>query len=387
MKIVYFLNYTLPLGGATKSFLILLEGMREKGISPIVVVPNKNGIYETLKQKGINIICVPFRDAIYPWTRNIRDLFFFVPRLLGRIWLNRKALKELQKRLENEKIDIIHSNVSVIDIGYKLSQRLQIPHIYHIREFGDLDFAIHYYPSKRHFQKMLNSTASYSVCITKAIQRYHRLSSNPSSTVIYNGIHHAIDSKYDHEKKNGSYFLFAGRIEPSKGLDVLLEAYSRYHGSVPLYVAGYYNANSGYYKKIIDIINNKNLSDKVQLLGGRDDIEELMRKALALIVPSHYEAFGRSMAEAMFNQCLVIGHDTEGTKEQFDNGLALTGKEIGLRYSNVENLSKCLVEAELMAPTLYREYTHNALYTVNSLYSNEVYIENIYQLYQSILKK
>ena len=384
MKILYFLNYTQPLGGATKSFLILLDGIIEKGLEPLVVVPNKNGIYEQLKQKGINIICVNFRDATYPWTRNVRDLFFFIPRLFGRIWLNRKALRELQERLEKEKIDIIHSNVSVIDIGYKLSRRMHIPHVYHIREFGDLDFAFHYFPSKRHFQKMLNSAESYSVCITKAIQRYHLQSSNPSSVVIYNGIHNAIDSRGEHEKGGKRYFLFAGRIEPSKGLDVLLEAYSRYKGSMPLYVAGYYNVNSDYFKKVKAIIADNDLSDRVQLLGGRDDIEDLMRNALALIVSSHFEAFGRCMAEAMFNECLVIGHNTEGTKEQFDNGFALTGKEIGLRYSSVEELTNCLMEVEVMQPTLYKEYINNALHTVNALYSTEAYIENICHFYNSI---
>lgn len=384
MKILYLLNYTLPLGGATKSFLILLDRIIGKGFCPIVVVPNKDGIYELIKQKGINIICVPFRDATYPWTRNIRDLILFLPRLFGRIWLNWKAVKKLQKELENEEIDIIHSNVSVIDIGYRLSRQLHIPHIYHIREFGDLDFAMHYYPSKRHFQKLLNSTESYSVCITKAIQRHHKQSSNPNSVVIYNGIHNAIDSICDIEKKKKRYFLFAGRIEPSKGVDDLLEAYSKYHGTVPLYLAGYYNVNSDYFKKIKAILANNDLSDRVHLLGGRDDIEELMRNALALIVPSHFEAFGRSMAEAMFNNCLVIGHDTEGTKEQFDNGRALIGKEIGLRYSSVEELTNRLMEAEVMESAHYKEYTHNALHTVNSLYSTEVFIENICHFYHRI---
>lgn len=41
---------------------------------------------------------------------------------------------------------------------------------------------------------------------------------------------------------------------------------------------------------------------------------------MALIVPSPFEAFGLITAEAMFNKCLVIGRDTAGTKEQFDNG-------------------------------------------------------------------
>ena len=45
-----------------------------------------------------------------------------------------------------------------------------------------------------------------------------------------------------------------------------------------------------------------------------------MSKALALFVPSSFEGFGFITVEAMFCGCLVIGRNTGGTKEQFDNG-------------------------------------------------------------------
>lgn len=384
MKILYILNSTLTLGGATKSFLILLDGIIGKGFSPTVVVPNENGIYKQLRQRGVHTICVSFREATYPWTRNIRDYVLFIPRIIGRIWLNRKAVAELQNKLKGEKIDIIHSNVSVIDIGYRLSRRFHVPHIYHIREFGDLDFNLHYFPSKNHFQKMLTAAESYSVCITQAIQQHHQQASSPTSVVIYNGIHCPVYQRTDIDKKERKYFLFAGRVEPSKGLDILLEAYSRYKGSKPLYIAGDYNIHSDYFKKIKNIIANNGLDDRVLLLGVRNDIEALMQKALALVVPSRFEAFGRSMAEAMFNECLVIGHNTGGTKEQFDNGHRFTSKEIGLRFSNTEELSDRLNEADTMQSSVYEEYIHNALDTVNSLYSTESYIENICKFYYRI---
>lgn len=384
MKILYILNSTLPLGGATKSFLILLDGIIKKGFNPIVVVPDQNGIYEQLREKGIHTICISFREATYPWTRNIHDYLLFFPRIVGRIWLNWRAVAGLHKSLKDKGIDIIHSNVSVIDIGYRLSRRLHVPHIYHIREFGDLDFNLHYFPSKHHFQKMLTAPKSYSVCITQAIQQHHQQASCPSSVVIYNGIHIPVGLRTDSKKKKGGYFLFAGRVEPSKGVDILLEAYSRYDGSRPLYVAGEYNVHSDYYKKIRSIIADNKLDGKVQLLGVRHDIEELMQQALALVVPSRFEAFGRSMAEAMFNGCLVIGHNTGGTKEQFGNGLSLTGKEIGLRFSNTEELTRCLIEADTMQPSVYEEYIHNALDTVNTLYSTESYIEKICNYYHRI---
>lgn len=57
-----------------------------------------------------------------------------------------------------------------------------------------------------------------------------------------------------------------------------------------------------------------------------------MSKAQALIVASRFEGFGFITTEAMWNDCLVIGKNIAGTKEQFDNGVAETGHEIGLRF-------------------------------------------------------
>jgi len=47
----------------------------------------------------------------------------------------------------------------------------------------------------------------------------------------------------------------------------------------------------------------------------RDDVYAIMSRATALIVPSHFEGFGRITAEAMFNGCLVAGYNSAGTRE------------------------------------------------------------------------
>lgn len=95
-------------------------------------------------------------------------------------------------------------------------------------------------------------------------------------------------------------------------------------------------------------IRHFSLTPYVEFLGPRDDVPQLMSGALALVVASRTEGFGLTAVEAMSQGCVVIGHDTTGMKEQFDNGKALTGDEIGLRYRNISELvhSLELVSAE-----------------------------------------
>ena len=60
------------------------------------------------------------------------------------------------------------------------------------------------------------------------------------------------------------------------------------------------------------------LKPYVEFMGPRDDVHQLMKGALALVVASHTEGFGLTAVEAMSQGCIVVGNDTAGMKEQFD---------------------------------------------------------------------
>lgn len=85
-----------------------------------------------------------------------------------------------------------------------------------------------------------------------------------------------------------------------------------------LYIAG--TGPTHIVKMIQAVIQKENLQEKVVLLGYRSDSKELMRKAIALLMCSKHEAFGRVTAEAMLNDCLVIGRNSGGTPELIEHG-------------------------------------------------------------------
>ncbi len=186
MNILYILHSTYPLGGASKSFLTLIKGVQEQGHTPIVVAPDKEGVAITLRQMGVEVITIPFRTNTYPDLRNAKEAILFLPRLVARRILIHKAVNTVYNLVKSKKIAMIHSNVSVVDVGERVAKRLGIPHIYHIREYADVDFGLHYFPTSKTFHKQL--AANYTICITKAIQRHHHLKGNPKSVVVYNGI-------------------------------------------------------------------------------------------------------------------------------------------------------------------------------------------------------
>lgn len=388
MKVAYILNSTQMQNGATKSFMTLLESAVDAGVTPTVVLPDKGKLYGELASRGIDTMILKYRPAVYPWLDTVSDYLLFAPRLLGRLYLNHKAAARLAGRLGEKGVDIIHTNVSVIDVGFMAARKLGVPHIYHIREYADRDFNMAYYPCRRRFTKRLLSPDSYSICITNDIRRHNRMQGNPRSVVIYNGIRTAARQE-ENACRRGGFFLFAGRLEPAKGLDILMQGYASYCGRcggepLPLYLAGNFGSGEAR-RKLEREIEEGGITGKVKFLGVRADIEDVMRQARAIVIPSRFEAFGRCMPEAMLCGCLAIARNTGGTLEQLENGKRLTGRDIALRFDTAEQLADMLAEAERMPDEEYRSITSVARETVRTLYSSENYASSILSFYRKIL--
>ena len=129
------------------------------------------------------------------------------------------------------------------------------------------------------------------------------------------------------------YILYAGRISPEKGVDVLLEAMRPYKDKMKLAIAG----GSSYSDDYIDKVKEK-AWDGVQFLGSvdRETMHELFTNCYAYVLPSVMEGLSISLLEAVsYGTCIVTTSIPENLEVIGDCGLSF---EVG----NVEQLSDCL---------------------------------------------
>ena len=153
---------------------------------------------------------------------------------------------------------------------------------------------------------------------------------------------------------------------------------------MPLHIAGAAHDNN-YIKYINRYIKEANIGNNILFLGEIKEVEPVLHNAKAIIIPSCFEGFGRVMPEAMFYGCLVIGRNTGGTKEQMDNGKCLTGKEIAQSFNTEEQLAEQLLTVSTAQAKDFDPIRERAFQTVNTLYTTEAMVENVYQFYQDII--
>ena len=388
MKIAYFLHTAKATDGSSKAFLHLMHDLLLKGVTPLVILPHKGEICQILQDMHIQYVILswPARPSTYPWVNTLIGSILFIPRLVGRLLVNSLATLQSIKIIRQFAPDIIHSNSSTLAIGYYTARFLGVPHIWHIREYGDLDFNYHYYPTTKTQQRRYQLQNSYTICITKDIQQHNHLSKHGNSIIIYDGVLSKDCTAYKRDKK--PYFLYAGRLEHAKGIIPLIDAYNEYvkKTTTPLCLCVAGGGADWYIEEVKSKIQQYGLGQYIQLLGVRKDILEIYRNAKAFIVPSLSEGFGFITAEAMFCGCLVIGNNTAGTKEQFDNGKEITGEEIALRYSSQEQLITHLIDVTNNPALQYEAMILRGQTVAQQLYSTEENANMIYNFYLFIVQ-
>lgn len=116
--------------------------------------------------------------------------------------------------------------------------------------------------------------------------------------------------------------LVVGRIEAGKGQDVLVEALPAVRAAVPGAHVRLVGADGGLADAIARRARALGVDDTVTLEGARDraDLPALYRAAAVCVVPSRFESFGYTCAEAMSCGRAVVAARAGGLSEMVSHG-------------------------------------------------------------------
>jgi len=116
--------------------------------------------------------------------------------------------------------------------------------------------------------------------------------------------------------------LFVGRIEPLKGIDVLLRAVSHLDGRFRVLVIGGDGKDGARKSELAALAAELRIADKVTFLDAvpHESLPTYYNAADICVVPSYYESFGLVAVEAMACGVPVIASRVGGLKETVKDG-------------------------------------------------------------------
>ena len=269
------------------------------------------------------------------------------------------------------------------------AKKSKIAHVWHFREFGDLDYKLMFIKGRKESLKQVAAIDGRVVFISRCLRKYYpELTENVE--VIYDGI----SSQYlnyscpFYKESRKVTFLIAGNLQRNKGQKTVLEAVRllKENGIVNycVLIAGAVASTRDsveYAEELRQYIVSHKL-EEVRLLGRIEDMNALRRKCDVEIVASVMEEFGRVTIEAMLSGRPVLASDSGANPELIQD------KVTGWLFKSGDAESLAVkMENIIMHPQWLENMCKTAYMWAKENYMSEKNTQQIEDLYQFLLKK
>lgn len=382
MKVRHFLLYGSldpKFGGPTYSVPIQCIGTQKAGAEMSFVVYEASKPYEDcLIKNGVEMINLPNPQGKFErtWATKLKDHFY-----------NCKDLP-----------DILHFHGVWMPANYRIANfgiKHHIPYVINPR--GDLETTRINYNILKKWKKqvvwalwgkrIVNKAACVIATSEQERDSIRRLGVTSPIAIIPNGIElDAFPNHIIHRYRGKKIVLFLSRVNPIKGIELLLDAWSKIDPKLyddwELHIAG--NSDPKNYIHILEKkVNQLNLSKSVHFIGSITG-EEKLRKyqdSNLFILPTLNENFGNVIAEAMMCECPVI------TTKNAPWG-CIDEEKCGWWINlSVEDIVTSLTEAMHMSDEERHELGQRGRKCIINRYSAQVVAKQTMEVYNWILDK
>lgn len=319
---VCFVSPTWWDGGSERSMIDLIDALTARGVECRVVIPGRDYVAQALEARRITYAVYSFR----PWTRR-----FPLPlwdRLLKKPLVHSLRGARLARMIRSWKCDVVVTNTLTCCEGALGARLLGIPHVTHVREFGDLDHGLHFEFGPRLSMRILSALSKLVVFNSKAVAGHYERQVPPDrARVVYNAVPvppmPATEQGKQARRGAAAPFLcvLVGTVAESKGHEEALRAvHDVIRRGLPVRLTIVGSGSAPYVEYLRRLIDSLGLAPHVDMVGYACDPYPFFRRADVALMCSRMEAFGRVVLEAMKMGTPVIGARSGGTPEAIRDG-------------------------------------------------------------------
>jgi glycosyltransferase involved in cell wall biosynthesis len=348
------------LGGGPRHIVSLVEGLRMKKVSSYIAAPNQGYFSKIFCNESSGFFPLPLREVT-------------LPSLLG-----------LVSFIGENSINLIHSHGRGAGIFGRLSgliTGLPVVHTHH-------GLYLEKYKGFRHWffvylERLLNRMSSRIIFVSQsemdACDRMGALDL-PKSVIIPNGVS-VSESSRPFRSKGKLELITVTRLEPEKGNTQLIDLVGRLRNFTEdfrLRIIG-----EGPERVLLEAkVKSMGLQERVEFLGGRNDVADLLRESDVFITCSLGEAHSIAMLEAMSHGLPILASRVRGHIDLVKQG------ENGLLFEINDPDEGALSVLRLMEDREYADSLGAAgRQQVIMHYSVDVMLERISNLYHDVISE
>ena len=328
-------SHSASLGGAERSLLGLGSGLVQRYQALItVVLPREGRLAAKLHDSGIAYLI-----GDYGWWCDYS--------LPGNLDEEKELAKSLDwlvdsmNDIEETNPDVLVTNTIVIPWGSILAHLTNRPHLWNIREVGELDHGLEFYFPKQEITDFIKGSSNQIITNSDAVKKELFGQAKQKIKRIYTNLALPDEEKMDDGIKyysypDASHLLIIGQISKKKGQEdavlATIDLVQKFEKDVELIVVG--QNFFGHLDHLVKLVSDAGLENRIHFLPYQENVFPLIKQADIVLSCSRFEAFGRVPLESMLMKTAVIGTNSGGTVEQIIDG------ETGLLYEpgNIDQL-------------------------------------------------
>ncbi len=294
--------------GGQKSLFNLVSNLNRETFGVYVIVPTETGgLAGRLNNQGIDVSVVEF------------------PKIIDHhLILKVKVFSKLFKLINKHKIDIIHTdgprNTFYAGIVAKIKN---IPLIWHVRA-----------SNQDRYDRILKKLSSKIILVADVLRSRFKINSSDKKFVT---IHNGVDLSKFRPQEHGQYvrekyyignneilISVTARIERLKGQKYLIEACGKIKKRIKdfhILLAGEI-VDFSYLRECQDKADEFGIKDRVIFAGQLENVSQILNASDIFVLPSLFEAFPRSVIEAMAAGKPVIATNVGGCSEAIEDKIS-----------------------------------------------------------------
>ena len=336
MKILFY-NHTGQVGGAERLLLTLMERLDRSQFDPVLVCPAEGPLHHLANKTGVRTEAIDGLKARFTWRPDY---------VVGYLNSFRHVIRQLRQKVVDTQSDLIHANsVRAGLVATVATFRLKQTVVWHVHDllprhpFNTFIRAVASLSPRTRIVAVAQASADRLIgnCGARILRVIHGRDAHATSvglrrrvSVIPNAVDLQKFSANTGARKRIRQELnvaadapvigMIGRLTPAKGQLEMVKLFPKVLDRFPnarLLIVGApaFNNEHEYLQLLNQTIAEMKVSDRVQILGARDDVAEVLRALDLLVVNSASEACSLVILEAMASGTPVLATSTGGTPE------------------------------------------------------------------------